>query len=78
MLKSAVKKEKIIRKIRKCTLRGSLLFKGRAFLNDVKTKKKKASLKRKRKTKDQTSKPKSRVGASSTIKKANQKNIKSS
>jgi len=78
MLKSAVKKENIIRKIRKWTLRGGLLLKGRAFLNDVKTKKKRASLKRKRKTKDQTLKPKLREGASSTSKKANQKNIKSS
>jgi hypothetical protein len=78
MLKSAVKKEKIIRKMRKCTPRGGLLLKGRAFLNDVKTKKKRASLKRKRRTKDQALKPKSREGASSTIRKANQKNIKSS
>jgi hypothetical protein len=78
MLKSAVKKEKIIRKIRRCTLRGGLLFKGRVFLSDVKTRKKRTSLKRKRRTKDQALKPKSRVGASSTIRKANQKNIKSS
>jgi hypothetical protein len=78
MLKSAVKKEKIIRKIRKCTSRGGLLLKVRAFLKNAKTIKKRTSLKRKRKTKDQTLKPKLREGASSTIRKANQKNIKSS
>ena len=64
--------------MRICILRGGLLFKGRAFLNNIKTRKKRISLKRKRKTKNQTFKPKSRVGTSSTIKKANQKNIKSS
>jgi len=78
MLKSAVKKEKIIRKMRKCIPRGVLLFKGRAFLNNIKTRKKRTSLKRKRRTKNQVFKPKSREGASSTSKKANQKNIKSS
>jgi hypothetical protein len=64
--------------MRRCIARGGLLFKGKVFLNNIKTRKKRTSLKRKRRTKDQTFKPKSKVGTSSTIKKANQKNIKSS